>query len=134
MAPVVQWQVVGTFAPSFFTGRVVERHDAPRITQTGIRLLPGNVAIALLGVEWLHFVAELILPGIGWNFAFTGATALPTQSCQPASQSTVQASNEFAVFGVVALIERPGRNSGLGDKIDPCTLPSRQINRSAGGR
>ena len=103
VTPVIQWHVVGMFAPSFFTGRLVERHGAPRIMQIGFGLLLGNVAIALLGVEWLHFVAALILLGVGWNFAFIGATALLTQSCRPAEQLTVQAINEFAVFGIVAL-------------------------------
>ena len=103
VTPVIQWHVVGMFAPSFFTGNLVERHGAPRIMQIGFVLLLGHVAIALLGIEFLHFLSGLILLGIGWNFTFIGGTALLTQSLRPAEQLKVQAINEFAVFGVVAL-------------------------------
>ena len=100
---VIQWHVVGMFAPSFFTGRLVERHGALRIMQIGFGLLLGNVAIALLGVTWLHFVAALVLLGVGWNFAFVGATALLTQSYRPSERAKVQALNEGVVFSLIAL-------------------------------
>ena len=103
VTPVIQWHVVGMFAPSFFTGNLVERHGAPLVMQIGFVLLLGHVAIVLLGIEFLHFMSGLILLGIGWNFAFIGGTALLTQSLRPAEQLKVQAINEFAVFGVVAL-------------------------------
>ena len=100
---VIQWHVVGMFAPSFFTGTLVKRFGAPRIMQIGFVLLLGHVGIALLGTEVLHFLSALILLGVGWNFAFIGGTALLTQSYRPAEQLKVQAVNEFAVFGLVAL-------------------------------
>ncbi len=103
VTPVIQWHVVGMFAPSFFTGNLVERHGTPRVMQIGFVLLLGHVAVVLLGIEFLHFLSGLILLGIGWNFAFIGGTALLTQSLRPAEQLKVQAINEFAVFGVVAL-------------------------------
>ena len=103
VTPVIQWHVVGMFAPSFFTGNLVERHGAPRVMQIGFVLLLCHVAVVLLGIEFLHFLSGLILLGIGWNFAFIGGTALLTQSLRPAEQLKVQAINEFAVFGVVAL-------------------------------
>ena len=100
---VIQWHVVGMFAPSFFTGTLVKRFGAPRIMQIGFVLLLGHVGISLLGTEVLHFLSALILLGVGWNFAFIGGTALLTQSYRPAEQLKVQAVNEFAVFGLVAL-------------------------------
>ena len=103
IAPVIQWHVVGMFAPSFFTGALIRRFGAPRIMRIGFFLLLGHVAIALLGIEFLHFLSGLILLGIGWNFAFIGGTALLTQTYRPAEQLRVQAINEFSVFGLVAL-------------------------------
>ena len=103
VTPVIQWHVVSMFAPSFFTANLVERHGAPRVMQIGFVLLLCHVAVVLLGIEFLHFISGLILLGIGWNFAFIGGTALLTQSLRPAEQLKVQAINEFAVFGVVAL-------------------------------
>jgi predicted MFS family arabinose efflux permease len=103
VAPVIQWHVVGMFAPSFFTGSLIKRYGAPRIMQVGFILLLGNVAVALTGVEFLHFLSALVLLGVGWNFAFIGGTTLLTHAYRPAEQLKVQAVNEFSVFGLVAL-------------------------------
>ncbi len=103
VTPVIQWHVVGMFAPSFFTGALIERYGAPRIMQAGFVLLLGNVVLALSGVEFLNFLSALVLLGVGWNFAFIGGTALLTQTYQQAERLKVQAVNEFAVFGFAAL-------------------------------
>ena len=102
VAPVIQWHVLGMFAPSFFTGLLVKRYGAPRIMQAGFVLLLVHVALALSGNEFLHFLSALIFLGIGWNFAFIGGTALLTQTYRPSEQLKVQAVNEAAVFGLVA--------------------------------
>jgi MFS family permease len=103
VGPVIQWHVVGMFAPSFFTGALVARYGAPRIMQAGFVLLLGHVAIAVSGQQWLHFLSALILLGVGWNFAFIGGTALLTQAYRASEQTKVQAFNESIVFGIVAL-------------------------------
>jgi MFS family permease len=103
VTPVIQWHVVGMFAPSFFTGSLIQRYGAPRIMQAGFLLLLGHVAVAVSGVEFLQFLSALVLLGVGWNFAFIGGTALLTQAYQPAEQAKVQAVNEFAIFSLVAL-------------------------------
>lgn len=102
VTPVIQWHVVGMFAPSFFTGDLVKRFGAPRIMQIGFILLLAHVAVVISGLEFLHFLSALILLGVGWNFAFIGGTALLTQSYRPAEQLKVQMVNEFIVFGLVA--------------------------------
>lgn len=102
VTPVIQWHVVGMFAPSFFTGALIERYGAPRIMQAGFVLLLGHVVLALSGVEFLNFLSALVLLGVGWNFAFIGGTALLTQTYRPAERLKVQAVNEFAVFGFAA--------------------------------
>lgn len=103
VTPVIQWHVVGMFAPSFFTGNLIKRFGAPRVMQAGFLLLLGHVAVTLTGVEFLHFLSALILLGVGWNFAFVGGTALLTQTYRPVEQMKVQAVNEFAIFGLVAV-------------------------------
>jgi len=103
VTPVIQWHVVGMFAPSFFTGTLIARYGAPRIMQAGFILLLGHVVLALSGVAFLNFLSALILLGVGWNFAFIGGTTLLTQACLPAERLKVQAVNEFTVFGFTAL-------------------------------
>lgn len=103
VTPVIQWHVLGMFAPSFFTGTLIKRYGAPRIMQAGFALLLGHVLVALSGVGFLQFLSALILLGVGWNFAFIGGTALLTQTYLPAEQMKVQAVNEFIIFTLVAL-------------------------------
>lgn len=103
VTPVIQWHVVGMFAPSFFAGSLGKRYGAPRVMQMGFVLLLGHVTVTLLGIGFLHFLSALILLGVGWNFVFIGGTTLLTQSYRPAEQLKIQAVNEFTIFGLVAL-------------------------------
>jgi MFS family permease len=75
---VIQWHVLGMFAPSFFTGNLIRRFGVLTIMASGVALLLGHVAIALSGIEYLHFLSGLILLGLGWNFLFVGGTTLLT--------------------------------------------------------
>lgn len=102
-ATVIQWHVLGMFVPSFFTGNLIRRYGALKIMATGIALLVGHVAIALSGVEYLHFLSGLILLGVGWNFLFVGGTALLTEAYQPSERAKTQAAHDFLMFGVVSL-------------------------------
>jgi MFS family permease len=99
---VIQWHVLGMFAPSFFTGGLIARFGAPRVMAAGFALLLGHVGIALAGYEFLHFASALVLLGVGWNFAFVGGTALLTTAYREGEQARAQAINDFVVFGTVA--------------------------------
>jgi predicted MFS family arabinose efflux permease len=41
--------------------------------------------------------------GVGWNFAFVGATTMVTQCHRPEERNKVQAFNDFLVFGSMAV-------------------------------
>jgi predicted MFS family arabinose efflux permease len=56
----------------------------------------------ILGTSVAHFWTTLILIGIGWNFAFVGATTMVTQCHRPEETNKVQAFNDFLVFGSMA--------------------------------
>ncbi len=97
-ALVIEWHVVGMFAPGFGTGSLIARFGVLPVIVTGCLLMLGCVAIALSGVEIMHFTAALILLGIGWNFMYTGATTLLTLSYRPAEKNTVQGFMDLCVF------------------------------------
>lgn len=103
VAPVIQWHVVGMYAPSFFAGTLIARLGAAHIMQWGFVLFVGHIVITLMGNEFLHFLSALILLGVGWNFVFVAGTALLSQSHRPAERAKVQAINEFAIFSLVAI-------------------------------
>ncbi|WP_118136317.1 MFS transporter [Oceanicella sp. SM1341] len=100
---VVSAHVLAMFAPSFFTGRLINRFGAPRIIAAGLAILFAAGVVALSGVELTHFFGALILLGLGWNFGYIGATALLTASHSPAERARVQGMNDFAVFGMVTV-------------------------------
>ncbi|MCX7219439.1 MAG: MFS transporter, partial [Burkholderiales bacterium] len=102
-ATVIQWHVLGMFVPSFFTGNLIRRFGVLPIMMLGIALLSGHVAIALTGIEFLHFLSGLTLLGVGWNFLFIGGTTLLTEAYRPAERAKIQATHDFLMFGTVSL-------------------------------
>ncbi len=100
---VIEWHVLGMFAPSFFTGRLIQRFGLWRVMMVGALLNAACVAINLIGTTMAHFWLALFLLGIGWNFLFIGATQLLTTGYAAVEQAKVQAANDFAVFGIATL-------------------------------
>jgi MFS family permease len=95
---VIQWHIVGMFAPSFVTGNIINRLGLMTVMLIGVALNIVCVAIALSGADVMHFWLALVLLGIGWNFMFVGATALLTESHAPAERAKVQGVNDSAIF------------------------------------
>ncbi|QEW07112.1 MFS transporter [Nitrincola iocasae] len=102
-ASVIQWHVLGMFAPSFFTGRLITRFSEAKVIQTGCLLLILCVLLNQLGTSYWHFWTALVALGIGWNFTFIGATSLLTHTYRPAEKAKVQGINDFLVFGSAAI-------------------------------
>jgi MFS family permease len=102
-ASVIQWHVLGMFLPSFFTGNLIRRYGVLPMMALGTVLLAGHVAVALSGIEFLHFVSGLVLLGVGWNFLFIGGTTLRTEAYRPAERAKAQAAHDFLMFGSVSL-------------------------------
>ena len=100
---VLQWHVIGMFAPSFFTGSLIKRFGIYTVLITGAGLMFLCVGIALAGVTLMHFWWALVLLGVGWNFLFVGGTTLLTDVCHPEERAKVQGSNDFLVLGVQAV-------------------------------
>ena len=100
---VIQWHVVGMFAPSFFTGSLIHRFGALPIIVTGILLNFLCIGINFAGTEVLNYWSALILLGMGWNFMFVAATTMITETYRPAEKAIVQGVNDFFVFGSAAI-------------------------------
>jgi MFS family permease len=102
-ATVLQWHVIGMFAPGFFTGSLIKRFGTLEVMTVGLLL---NVACIFLGLSGAHlhnFLAALFLLGVGWNFLFTGATTLATKAYTPNERDKAQGAINFVVFLVMAL-------------------------------
>jgi MFS family permease len=99
---VIQWHVVGMFAPSFFTGRLIARYGLVRIMMVGALLEAACVGVNLTGEGILQYWMSLVFLGMGWNFLFIGATTLLTRMHDDAEKAKTQALNDFLIFSTVA--------------------------------
>ena len=102
-ATVIQWHVLGMFAPSFITGRLITQFSETKIIQAGCVLLIASVLLNQLGTTYWHFWTALVALGVGWNFTFIGATSLLTHTYRPAEKAKVQGINDFLIFGSAAV-------------------------------
>jgi predicted MFS family arabinose efflux permease len=64
----------------------------------GCGLMFVAIAIAHAGISYAHFWTALFAVGLGWNFMFTGATALLTTTYRAAEKPKVQGVNDLAIF------------------------------------
>ena len=103
VALVLEWHVIGMFAPGFFTGHLIRRFGTLPIMAVGVALNVVCVLIALSGVDVKQFLAALFLLGLGWNFLFTGATTLALTAYRPEEKDKAQGALNFCVFAVLAL-------------------------------
>ncbi len=103
VALVLEWHVIGMFAPGFFTGHLIKKFGTLPIMGVGLALNVVCVLIALSGVEFRQFVSALFLLGLGWNFLFTGATTLALTAYRPEEKDKAQGALNFCVFSVLAL-------------------------------
>ena len=99
---VLEWHVIGMFAPGFFTGHLIQRFGTLPVMGVGVALNFLCVAVALSGLELHHFAVALFLLGVGWNFLFTGSTTLSLSAYAPEEKDRAQAALNFLLFAVMA--------------------------------
>ena len=102
-ALVLEWHVIGMFAPGFFTGSLIKRFGALPVMGVGVALNLACILIALSGVELQQFLVALFLLGVGWNFLFTGSTTLSLSAYSPEEKDRAQGALNFFVFATLAV-------------------------------
>jgi MFS family permease len=103
VALVLEWHVIGMFAPGFFTGHLIKRFGVLPIMGIGVLLNALCIGVALTGVDLHQFLVALFFLGVGWNFLFTGSTTLSLQTYTPQEKDRAQGALNFFVFAVTAL-------------------------------
>lgn len=107
---VIQWHVLAMFVPSFFTGQLIKRFGAEKVTGLGMVFLIGAAIVGLAGISFGHFAVALIVLGLGWNFGFIGGTTMLTDTYRPSERGKVQAANDL---GISILMAIASTSSGL---------------------
>ena len=100
---VIEWHVVGMYAPGFFTGSLIKRFGALKVIAVGIVLMGVCVAVALSGIALWQFWTALLLLGVGWNFMYTGGTTLLIDAYTPAEKAKTQGVNDVIIFTVMSI-------------------------------
>jgi predicted MFS family arabinose efflux permease len=101
-ANIIQWHLVGMFAPSFFTGALIKRLGLSRVLFAGMGLNVVCVAAAVSSVSLPAFYLALLCLGIGWNFLFVGGTTLLAQACRPNERAKTQGVAEMLRYVATA--------------------------------
>ncbi len=102
-ALVLEWHVIGMFAPGFFTGHLIKKFGTLQIMGVGALLNFVCIAVALSGTDLSQFLIALFLLGVGWNFLFTGSTTLSMTAWRPEEKDRAQAAINFCVFATMAV-------------------------------
>jgi MFS family permease len=97
-AMVISSHIVGMFGPSFFTGGLIRKFGALNVMLAGAAINLLCIGIALAGITVAHFWWSLVLLGVGWNFLYTGATTLLTETYRPEERAKAQGANDQMIF------------------------------------
>ena len=100
-ARVIQWHVIGMFAPALFSGVLVDRFGSRRVAAVGAACLAASAVVALSGLSFTEFLASSFLLGTGWNLMVIAGTTLLAESHAPGERGQAQALMQLA-NGVVA--------------------------------
>ena len=101
-ASIIQWHLVGMYAPSLFAGRLISLFGLPPILFLGMALSAACGLIAQFSDSLTAFYIALLFLGVGWNFMFVGGTTLLTSSYHPSEKARVQGVAEFIQYTFTA--------------------------------
>ena len=102
-ANIIQWHLVGMYAPSLFAGQLIRRFGLAPILYAGMALCAACSLIAMESMSLAAFYAALFFLGVGWNFMFVGGTTLLADSYRPGERARVQGVAEMIRYGASAL-------------------------------
>ena len=78
----IQWHVFAMFAPSFFTGNIIQRIGLKNTICMGLIILLVCTVLNIGANSYGVLSLSLILLGLGWNLTYVGGGALLAQSLQ----------------------------------------------------
>jgi MFS family permease len=102
-ANIIQWHLVGMYAPSLFAGWLIQRTGVYTILFSGMLLTMGCAVVALASTSLPAFYIALLFLGIGWNFMFVGGTTLLARSYRQSERAKVQGFAELIRYGFTAV-------------------------------
>ena len=102
-ATIIQWHVVAMFAPSFFTGSLIQRFGIIKILSGGMLAYILATVTALVGDQFSHYFVALFLIGLGWNFLYIGGSTLVASVATAEERGRVQGVADLTTTSLVAM-------------------------------
>jgi MFS family permease len=93
-AMVIQWHLIGMFAPSLASGLLVVRLGAPRVLAVGTTLAMLAATVNLVGTSQVNFLVALGGIGVAWNLMQVAGTTMVIESYRPSERAGTQATAE----------------------------------------
>ncbi|MDQ0036370.1 MFS family permease [Variovorax boronicumulans] len=103
-AQVIQWHVLGMFAPAFFAGALIDRWGSRRVAMLGAATLACSALAALSGASFSLFLASSLLLGLGWNLMLIAGTTLLAEGHAEHERGSAQALMELGNGGTAVLM------------------------------
>ena len=100
----IEGHVLAMFLPSLITGTLVARFGVYAVMGAGVALLAAAASVGWLGQSAPHYMAGLVLLGVGWNFLFTAGSTLITTTYRHSERFKAQGLNDLIVFGTMAIL------------------------------
>jgi MFS family permease len=101
---VITAHLVAMYAPSLVSGWLTRVLGLNRMMLLGVAAIGACVVAAVVGHELGHYLAALVLLGLGWNLLFVAGTTLLTQTYTPAERFKAQGLNDFTMFAAQAVM------------------------------
>jgi MFS family permease len=102
---VITAHLIAMYAPSLASGWLTRTLGLERMMLLGVALMGACVAIAAgVGQHFIHYLAALVLLGLGWNLLFVAGTTMLTRVHTAGERFKVQGLNDFATFGTQAMV------------------------------
>ncbi len=102
-ATIIQWHVVAMFAPSFFTGNLIDLFGVVKILVAGLLAYIIAIIVALSGTDFIHYFSALFLLGLGWNFLYIGGSSMVASVANAEERGRVQGVADLATTSLVAM-------------------------------
>lgn len=101
---VISAHLLGMFGPSLASAVLLRWLGVRGLMAAGLACMMACVAIgAVVGQHFVHYLAALLLLGVGWNFLFVAGTTLLTTTYAPSERFAAQGLNDVVVFGTQAV-------------------------------
>lgn len=99
---VMQFHFFAMFAPGFYTGTLIAKHGPFKVSILGTIVFALSAFVFASGTEKWNYFSGMVLLGLAWNFSFSAATVMLTQSYLAVEAVDVQAWNDFILFTIAS--------------------------------